>query len=572
VPRVFISYRRRESGGSAGRVRDRLIKVFGSRNVFEDVDKIHYGDDFQRAIDKAIRESTVLIAIIGQDWASHTGTPESGQKAPDYVYAEIETALRNGVPVVPVLVDEAAMPAEDTLPPSLSSISRLNYTEIKLTRFDADVSDLIRSIDDRSAVRRFAAAIPPWVVPMLVLGCIVGLLAYRASRPQPVVTPAQSQTTTPLGPPLTKAVESEILDRVVINPPIVRPGELVTISLVTNSSQVQASAVFDHGNGQKQKVSATYDRNRGGIIIEYLVPDSAKPGPVAVSVWVQELKGRKEERQSLTFEVRSKERVSDASGTSPLTLDALGFRVIKGGRFQMGSATGQRDERPVHRVTVNEFLLMDHELTFHELQRLAAQQPGLLTRDVRETLPNPDSIWVDKPITWDVLPVSVTFAEASRITQTLSARLGRKFRLPTEAEWEFAARGGLDGKKYPWGSPDDMFNGETVAALVERTKGRCAGFEGMPVHGVKMLTPPNAYGLYDLAGNVWEWTDSVYKPYPYAPAAAADLAKYPYRVIRGGGLAQESCRLEVSFRGIGDVASLDSTYGIRLATDAASGP
>lgn len=577
MPRVFISYRRTESGGSAGRIRDRLISVFGRRNVFVDVDKVRYGADFQRAINEAINQCDVFLAVIGQDWVTGGHPARSGGEpgARDYVYGEIEVALQQGITIIPVLVDEATMPAKEAMPASVAALADLNASAIRHTRFDADVKELIRSIDDRNWFWRRIAAVPTWVLPVVLAVVAASAIAYLMRPPipmkperetehaPPIVPPAAD--TLPLGPPLIKTVGSDIVDRVIVNPPIVAPGELVTINVVTHSSRVQASAIFDQGDGHRRKVAAGYDRNRGGIVIEYPVSAAASPGTVAVKLWIQEIESSKEEQQQLSFEIRHRTLV-DAGGL--LTLVGLGFRVIPGGEFNMGSARGERDERPVHALRVGEFLLMDHELTYGELTRLVGGDSSVIGRELRSTLPEADQVLAGGGVTWDALPISVTFAESMGIVKAASTRLKRDVRLPTEAEWEYAARGGLASKRYPWGDPKDVVGTETVEDLVLRTLGDCAGFVPMKVHPIKSLTPPNRFGLYDVAGNVWEWTSSVYKPYPYSEPDAADIEKYPFRVIRGGGgLHPEACIIDVAFRGYGDVESSGSTYGLRLAAD-----
>ncbi len=112
MPGFFISYRRDDSAGHAGRLHDRLIENFGRENIFIDVDTIGIGVDFSEAIRDAIRATDGLIAIIGREWLSATDS-SGGRRLDnpqDFVRLEIATALELGVRVIPVLVQGASPP------------------------------------------------------------------------------------------------------------------------------------------------------------------------------------------------------------------------------------------------------------------------------------------------------------------------------------------------------------------------------------------------------------------------------------------------------------------------------
>ena len=116
-PRVFVSYRREDASGHAGRLYDALAEKFGDENVFMDVDTIQVGADFTQAITSAVASCDALIALIGRDWA--TVTDESGRRRiddpGDFVRLELETALARDVAVIPACVRGASFPEESDL-------------------------------------------------------------------------------------------------------------------------------------------------------------------------------------------------------------------------------------------------------------------------------------------------------------------------------------------------------------------------------------------------------------------------------------------------------------------------
>ena len=137
---IFISYRREDTGGHAGRLCDRLTARFGGDRVFMDIQDIHPGQNFATSIEDTIATCDCVIAVIGPRWVETV--QKRAQSAEDFVRHEIAAALKRHVTIVPVLVGGARMPAAADLPPELSELSFLNALEIRDERFDRDVVEL----------------------------------------------------------------------------------------------------------------------------------------------------------------------------------------------------------------------------------------------------------------------------------------------------------------------------------------------------------------------------------------------------------------------------------------------
>lgn len=212
----------------------------------------------------------------------------------------------------------------------------------------------------------------------------------------------------------------------------------------------------------------------------------------------------------------------------------------------MGAEDGEDDERPTHSVHVDEFLMSVRPITNAEYARF-----------VRETDHRPPAIYdlplvvsvggsererafraTGQPYIWAegqpdpdraLHPVTLVRREdAVAYCAWLSSETGRAVRLPTEAEWEKAARGGSDGKRYPWG---------------DRMDGNMANFLTDPslkaLHGTTRggSYPPNAYGLYDMVGNVWQWVADWYDARYYGASPLVNPLGPPagqLRLLRGG--------------------------------------
>jgi formylglycine-generating enzyme required for sulfatase activity len=188
--------------------------------------------------------------------------------------------------------------------------------------------------------------------------------------------------------------------------------------------------------------------------------------------------------------------------------------ALAGGEFEMGQSDGREEERPVHPVRVGPFGIGRHQVTNaqYDVFHGATGRPAARFRHV-EGFGNPC-----QPV------VGVNWFDAVSYCQWLTKQMGRVFRLPSEAEWEWAARGGLAGKLYPWGDQ----------AVEER-----AGYHDRWRSGPEPVgqSEPNGFGLYDMCENVHEWCSDWYDPHYYAISPWEDPSGPPAgsrRASRGG--------------------------------------
>jgi formylglycine-generating enzyme len=234
---------------------------------------------------------------------------------------------------------------------------------------------------------------------------------------------------------------------------------------------------------------------------------------------------------------------------------------IPAGTFVMGSEDGAADERPTHTVVVGGFALGVQPVTNAEYARfvretgyrppaidnlpLVARAGGEAREHIFRTSAatyvwkggQPPSARLNHPVTL------VRWEDAVSYCRWLSQTIGKTVRLPTEAEWERAARGGLSGLRYPWGDELRPDHANFLSEPGIRT-----------THGTSTCRsyPPNAYGLFDMSGNVWEWVLDWYDPGYYAVSPEADPSgpeDGQYRIVRGGGwLAADPTMLTCSHR------------------------
>lgn len=259
------------------------------------------------------------------------------------------------------------------------------------------------------------------------------------------------------------------------------------------------------------------------------------------------------------------------------------FVLIKSGCFMMGDTVGdgEEDEKPLHEVCVDPFYLARHEVTVgqfrqfvHETgyrtdaERSAGGKSGCesFDRDDKEHFwawrswanwmrPNKYQETLDShPV------VCVSWRDADAYAQWLSRKTGRSYRLPTEAEWEYAARGGT-GTRAHWGNDKDaaclyanVADQTPIPPLNRKWLRRHDCTDGHAFVAPVGMLQPNAYGLFDMMGNVWEWCADGYDKEYYKksprnnPLAAATGEEYPLHVLRGASWDYGRDDIRVAYR------------------------
>jgi formylglycine-generating enzyme required for sulfatase activity len=215
----------------------------------------------------------------------------------------------------------------------------------------------------------------------------------------------------------------------------------------------------------------------------------------------------------------------------------------------MGSAAGQDNERPVHRVWVDSFLLA--------ARQVANADFGTYLAAAGATAP---PFWSEPNLNHPQQPVvGVSWYEAEKYCQWLRAQTGHNYRLPTEAEWERAARGGLEGAQFPWGDQPAQ----------SRPDYDRRWNNGPQVGGT---APPNSYGLYDISENVHEWCSDWFHADYYSISPERN-PKGPEsgerRASRGGSWRHQIKISRCAARSSIPPAFQYADYGFRVACDAA---
>ena len=253
-----------------------------------------------------------------------------------------------------------------------------------------------------------------------------------------------------------------------------------------------------------------------------------------------------ENNHSFSFSMKKKTPVTSSTRVGDnyvFTVKDVTFTMIhvQGSTFTMGATNEQGNdvydsEKPTHNVTLSSYYIGETEVTQGLWQAVMDSNPSSFTGDSR-------------------LPVEkVSWEDCQTFISRLNSLTGQQFHLPTEAQWEYAARGGNKSRGYKYSGNNDL---GSVAWHINNS--------GSKLHPVKTKSP-NELGIYDMSGNVWEWCSDWYGSYsnnaqinPTGPSRGSN------RVNRGGCWSNNARLCRSSCRGFNTPSIRDGSYGLRLA-------
>lgn len=608
---IFIVYRRDDATGYAIRLQGSLQARFGDP-VFIDLGDIQFGADFPATIQSVIGEAGAVIALIGPNWLD-SRDPDGRRRIDsdeDWVRIELAEALRHGIPVIPVLVGGAGMPRGDMLPEDVARLAYLNEVELRDSNWDRDCTrlagDLERISPDLHEVRSGAQIeerVGPRPLRIYLSSTVADLARERDAvvdslrRLGHLVVSAESYAALdqrPLDKAYADIAACDVFVCIVAwrygfvpadsagNPERRSIVELeyrraLALGKPTLVFMLAEDAPWDPramdattGEGEKGERILAFRRE---LMTQHLVGTYRSVDDLAVSV-VSAISGLKrsastagEARPDSGMASEDKLHRQDTPATTggaapamqilaggtwipgPSSAERLQpgtvFRdceacpemvVIPAGGFTMGSPDNElghiNDEGPQHDVTIaRPFAVGRFAVTFDEWDACVAAGGCSHKPD--------DNRWGRgrRPV------INVSWVDAQQYVRWLSQKTGREYRLLSEAEWEYAARAGST-TRYPWGDEP----GRNLANFRD-SGSEWSGRQTAPVGSFQ----PNAFGLYDMTGNVLEWTqDCWYGSYWGAPADGRpwESGGSGRRVVRGGSWIYdpEFCRSANRFR------------------------
>ncbi len=418
MSRIFINYRREDTGMGVGRLTDSLREHFAADRIFQDISSIAPGADFIEALHQALADCAVVLVVIGPKWLA--ATDRQGRRRlddpEDWVRQEIVEALgRPDLRVFPLLVDGAEMPPAAELPEAIRPLARRQAHELTLRHWAKDIAVLVETLQR---------------LPMLM---------------------AEGRPGEGGGRPLERADAGPVPEAPAPEP---------------KSGDVHGASA----SGRKGLAAMAFALVVGLGVWLAAVPDPAKVAE-APAVHVLPQSPVPDQALAVTKQQAASAKAAPASFTGEMV-------SVPAGCFEMGSPPsdiGREESERQHRVCVEAFAIGKTEVTQAQWQLVMGNNPSGFK------CPN-------CPVEW------VSWEDVMAFVAKLNASSGQRYRLPTEAEWEYACRGGRSGERY--------CGGDQLSALAWTYENS----EGM-THPVGQKKA-NGFGLHDMSGNVLEWTCS----------------------------------------------------------------
>ena len=558
---VFISYSRKDyvdetgnviSGSIISKIKD-VLKSNGISYWFDE-DGINSGDEFAQLITNSIKSSKILVFV-----------SSANSNRSEWTRKEIATAISYKKKIIPFKYDET--PFDDSIYLYLADLDFISYSnneEKSMKRLVSSINQYLKTIEAKEAMSANKKKIEEFEKEKKDLDDSRKLMLLEIEKSSVLLKSLKEKYNDTvekmnrierdickLDKDRTERLVDKLVDEaaqqkkeVVEKQPKKKNGLLIGV-LAAVLVYALVISVLNFGGDKKVvqntdnvKVTETtpvVDENKSEVKTEQKTEQKTEPKP---------------EQQQV--QQPPKKEVKDAT----ITVKGVVFDMVavKGGTFDMGATAEQSEyasnnEKPVHKVTVSDFCIGKHEVT----QGLWRAVMGVTVKQQRDLL---DSSFKLRGEGDDMPIYYVSWEDCQTFIKKLNSLTGRKFRLPTEAEWEYAARGGAKSKGMMFGDGNDAL----VYGWIEENSNGSTHVVGQK--------KPNALGLYDMIGNVSEWCQDKYAKYsgsavtnPKGPSSGYD------NVVRGGCWANtfDNCRVS-SRSGVDSQIRTDAT-GLRLVME-----
>ena len=559
---IFISYRR-DGGYETARIIYERLRGLGYR-IFFDVETLRSGR-FNTELYSKIEGCRDFIVVLAP------GSLDRCQKEGDWLRLEIAHAIRNEKNVVPVMTRGFDMPAQNTLPPDIAELVVYNGPEASHRYFDAFLDLLLKFL--KSTPR---PALPPVVERGSATLAGIARIFVAENRGkwdekqslEFMVQVYQHAEHAGLSPDKIKAaLEAE--KRAWFEAQSPRTGRItfveapkLHITTEPEGARIEVDGEYagespvsvelptgEHRVCARMAGCKTWERRvhfDGAGDADLPIALEKLPMPkVYTAANVSECKVPVEASDTATKHSVGDTMIMQLPGGVPLEMV-----WIPAGSFMMGSPETEQDrnddEGPQRKVTLNGFWMGKYQLTKRQWTSVMGTMPWLGKEYV---LDDPDS-----PAVW------VSWNDAQAFIKKLNVQSGRIFRLPSEAEWEYACRA-CRSTRYYWG--DDLDEREISKYAWWNDNTFNIGEDYTHVVGQKL---PNEWGLYDMSGNVWEWCqDHYYDDYTGVPTdGSAWEGGSAHRMLRGGSYSDSATACRSAYRGYNDPDSRNDGFGLRL--------
>lgn len=550
--KILINYRRADSKGYAVAIYNSLVSNFGEDQIFMDIDAIEPGTDFVKVLEKAIQQCDVLIVIIGPQWLGIKDA--SGEKRldnkSDFVRIEIKAALEREVTVLPVLVQGVKMPSAAKLPDDIRSLARRQAFVIS-DRFSTDVEQLVEVLNrilerarrerlkkGKAEKKKKKTTNPLIRIPSFARKWpekVLGKTPVKAEVKPKAAEKARMKAPVKPIPKTTRRISYALSAAAIL---VISYILFKNMDIFTRASKPAENAAISSSISTKEPIPTEISAATEIPAVKYPISETE----------VMQITATPEIPSSSTTWELIPTTISTLGIGSTMNSEADGMTMvyIPAGEFLMGSKEGDADadddEFPQHTVYLTAYWIDRMEVTNAQYQKCvsenACDEPG-------DTAYFNDSNYRDHPV------VHIDWYDA----QAYCGWAGR--RLPTEAQWEKAARG-TDGRTYPWGEGMNC-NLANYGGCDEVPKTSPAGHypEGASL-----------YKVLDMAGNVWEWAadryDSSY--YGRSPTENPTGPKDGFhRVLRGGSWLNDVRLARSAYRLNGNPDAMFNDIGFRCA-------